>query len=66
MNICCLRILKPAGLEAVEVRSGESLYARELKSGAVEQKFASTNGVGGRCLHRAAIRPRHAANGAAS
>jgi uncharacterized protein YfaS (alpha-2-macroglobulin family)/tetratricopeptide (TPR) repeat protein len=38
--------LKPAGLEAVEVRSGESVYARELKSGAVEHKFASTNGVG--------------------
>jgi uncharacterized protein YfaS (alpha-2-macroglobulin family) len=35
--------LKPAGLEAVEIRSGESLYARELKSGAVEHKFASTN-----------------------
>ena len=31
--------LKPAGLEAVDVRSGESLYARELKSGAVERKF---------------------------
>src|SRR5204863_8040526 len=31
--------LKPAGLEAVEVRSGESLYAQELKSGAVERKF---------------------------
>ena len=29
--------LKPAGFEAVEVRSGESLYARELKSGAVER-----------------------------
>ena len=28
--------LKPAGFEAVEIRSGESLYARELKSGAVE------------------------------
>jgi len=27
--------LKPAGLEAVEVRSGEPLFARELKSGAV-------------------------------
>jgi uncharacterized protein YfaS (alpha-2-macroglobulin family) len=38
--------LKPAGLEAVEVRSGESLYARELKSGAVQHKFASTNEVG--------------------
>jgi hypothetical protein len=27
--------LKPAGLEAVEVRSGESLFARELRSGAL-------------------------------
>jgi len=35
--------LKPAGLEAVEIRSGESLYAQELKSGAVQHKFASTN-----------------------
>src|SRR5688572_16589310 len=31
--------LKPAGFEAAEIRSGESLYARELKSGAVERKF---------------------------
>ena len=29
--------LKPAGFEAVEIRSGESLYARELKSGALER-----------------------------
>src|SRR6185295_17169819 len=34
--------LKPAGLEAVEVRSGESVYARELKSGAVERKLGGT------------------------
>lgn len=33
--------LKPAGFEAVEIRSGESLYARELKSGAVERKHAA-------------------------
>ncbi len=33
--------LKPAGFEAVEIRSGESLYARELKSRAVERKFSS-------------------------
>jgi uncharacterized protein YfaS (alpha-2-macroglobulin family) len=33
--------LKPAGFEAVEVRSGESLYARELKSGAVERKHGA-------------------------
>jgi uncharacterized protein YfaS (alpha-2-macroglobulin family) len=35
--------LKPAGFEAVEVRSGESLDAKELKSGAVVRKFANTN-----------------------
>jgi uncharacterized protein YfaS (alpha-2-macroglobulin family) len=34
-----LEDLKPAGIEAVAIRSGESLYARELKSGAVERKF---------------------------
>jgi uncharacterized protein YfaS (alpha-2-macroglobulin family) len=28
--------LKPAGLEAVQIRSGESLFARELKSGALK------------------------------
>jgi uncharacterized protein YfaS (alpha-2-macroglobulin family) len=33
--------LKPAGLEAVEVRSGESLYAYELKSGSVDRKFGT-------------------------
>jgi uncharacterized protein YfaS (alpha-2-macroglobulin family) len=31
--------LKPAGFEAAEIRSGEALYAREMKSGAVERKF---------------------------
>ncbi|HWO02502.1 MAG TPA: alpha-2-macroglobulin family protein, partial [Blastocatellia bacterium] len=31
--------LKPAGLEAVQIRSGESLFAQELKSGAVARKF---------------------------
>jgi len=33
--------LKPAGLEAVEVRSGEPLYTRELKSGAVDRTFVA-------------------------
>jgi len=33
--------LKPAGFEAVEIRSGESLFARELKSGAVDRTQAS-------------------------
>ena len=32
--------LKPAGLEAVQIRSGESMYVRELKSGAVERRFS--------------------------
>jgi alpha-2-macroglobulin len=33
--------LKPGGLEAVELRSGASLQARELKSGAAARKFAT-------------------------
>jgi uncharacterized protein YfaS (alpha-2-macroglobulin family) len=33
--------LKPAGFEAVQVRSGESLSARELKESAVERKFSA-------------------------
>ena len=33
--------LKPAGIEAVQVRSGEPLSARELKSSAVERKFVA-------------------------
>lgn len=31
--------LKPAGLEAVQIRSGESLYAKELKSRTDDRKF---------------------------
>jgi hypothetical protein len=31
--------LKPAGLEAVQLRSGENLYARELRADAVERTF---------------------------
>lgn len=34
--------LKPAGLEAVQLRSGEPLSARELKSGAAERKFVES------------------------
>lgn len=30
--------LKPSGLEAVELRSGENIYAKELKSGALRSK----------------------------
>jgi uncharacterized protein YfaS (alpha-2-macroglobulin family) len=33
--------LKPAGLEAVQIRSGQSLYIRELKSGALNGKNAA-------------------------
>jgi uncharacterized protein YfaS (alpha-2-macroglobulin family) len=33
--------LKPAGLEAVQVRSGESMYARQLKSGAIDRRLSN-------------------------
>lgn len=33
--------LKPAGFEAVQIRSGDDLYARELKSGAVQRLFGT-------------------------
>ena len=33
--------LKPAGFEAVQVRSGEPCYANELKSGTVERQFGT-------------------------
>jgi hypothetical protein len=33
-----LEDLKPAGLEAIQIRSGESLYAKELESGAVTRQ----------------------------
>jgi uncharacterized protein YfaS (alpha-2-macroglobulin family) len=42
--------LKPAGLEAVEMRSGESLYAQELKSGAVARQM-STNASKGEATY---------------
>jgi uncharacterized protein YfaS (alpha-2-macroglobulin family) len=35
--------LKPAGLEAVEIRSGENLFAKELKSGGVSRKFGDAS-----------------------
>ncbi len=31
--------LKPAGVEAVQIRSGEPVYAKELKSSAVQRRF---------------------------
>ncbi|HVQ37960.1 MAG TPA: MG2 domain-containing protein, partial [Pyrinomonadaceae bacterium] len=34
--------LKPAGLEAVQLRSGENLYVKELKSGALQSASKST------------------------
>jgi uncharacterized protein YfaS (alpha-2-macroglobulin family)/tetratricopeptide (TPR) repeat protein len=37
--------LKPAGLEAVQIRSGEAMYVRELKSGAVQRRFAEPAAV---------------------
>ena len=38
--------LKPAGFEAVEVRSGDSLFAREVKSGAVPRTVTATANAG--------------------
>ncbi len=35
--------LKPAGLEAVAVRSGEPLFARQLRADAVEKRFEDAN-----------------------
>jgi uncharacterized protein YfaS (alpha-2-macroglobulin family) len=35
--------LKPAGFEAVEIRSGENVYARQLKAGAVTRRFGATS-----------------------
>jgi uncharacterized protein YfaS (alpha-2-macroglobulin family) len=37
--------LKPAGLEAVQIRSGESLYANELKSSAVKNSKSLPQGL---------------------
>ncbi|HSS19745.1 MAG TPA: alpha-2-macroglobulin family protein [Pyrinomonadaceae bacterium] len=36
--------LKPAGLEAVQLRSGENLYVKELKSGAVQSPKSNVQG----------------------
>jgi uncharacterized protein YfaS (alpha-2-macroglobulin family) len=38
--------LKPAGLEAVELRSGDPCFARELKSGEVEHRFGPSEDPG--------------------
>ncbi|MEA2206391.1 MAG: alpha-2-macroglobulin [Blastocatellia bacterium] len=46
--------LKPGGLEAVQLRSGENLYIKELKSGAVARTAAANSGpltaIGSRLL----------------
>jgi uncharacterized protein YfaS (alpha-2-macroglobulin family) len=39
--------LKPGGLEAVQLRSGENLYAKELKSGAVAKTASANTGTAG-------------------
>ena len=39
--------LKPAGLEAVQIRSGEPLYAKELKSSSVDRKFKKEDNLSG-------------------
>ncbi len=42
--------MKPAGLEAVELRSGTNLYVKELKSGAFIRSAASNSGSAGSSL----------------
>ncbi|MFY9223877.1 MAG: alpha-2-macroglobulin, partial [Blastocatellia bacterium] len=37
--------LKPAGIEAVQIRSGEALYTKELKSSTIERRFADNKEV---------------------
>ncbi|MDH5763024.1 MAG: MG2 domain-containing protein [Nitrospinota bacterium] len=37
--------LKPAGLEAVQIQSGELLFAQELKQSAVDQKFKQSSSL---------------------
>ena len=38
--------LKPAGFEAVQIKSGQSLYTRELKASAVQRQFQPSTGKG--------------------
>lgn len=51
--------LKPAGFEAVEIRSGQPLHARELKSGAMERKFGGAESPKSEkvAARRASVRP---------
>lgn len=49
-----LEDLKPAGLEAVSLRSGEPLYARQVTAKAVERKF----GQGAPAAVKTSVRPR--------
>ena len=42
--------MKPAGLEAVQIKSGESLYAQELKQSAVKRTLGESLNSGGKPL----------------
>lgn len=46
--------LKPAGLEAVAVRSGEPMYTKEMKSGAVRRTFGEGNKSGAAVMNEQA------------
>jgi uncharacterized protein YfaS (alpha-2-macroglobulin family) len=58
--------LKPGGLEAVQLRSGESAYARELKSGALAKSAAGNAGTGDRITGTAGVSPALARTGSRS
>ncbi len=54
--------LKPAGLEAVRLRSGSPLYARELRSGAAARKFATYPETAGDAERQGEFSPAENAN----
>ncbi|MBI4325878.1 MAG: alpha-2-macroglobulin [Chloroflexi bacterium] len=59
--------LKPAGLEAAQVRSGQSLYAQELRSSAVTRQFSTNAPLAGRRVREnAADESTHAVTRAAT
>ncbi|MEK7675609.1 MAG: alpha-2-macroglobulin family protein [Verrucomicrobiota bacterium] len=58
--------LKPAGLEAAQVRSGQPLYAQELKSSTVNRRFSTNAPASGRLRENAADESTRAVTRAAT
>jgi uncharacterized protein YfaS (alpha-2-macroglobulin family) len=49
--------LKPAGFESVQIRSGENLYARELKSSAIDLKLKKSASAASKLAEKKIIAP---------